>query len=50
MEENKLTVKEVFERIERLFGTEMVSDVKFNEFAIRSLVRDVFEVNDKYFE
>lgn len=50
MEEKKLTVKEVLERIERLFGTEMVSNVKFNEFGIRSLVKDAFELDDKYFE
>ena len=42
MEEKELTLKEVFDCIEKLCGFSMDCDVKFTEYGMKSLINDVY--------
>lgn len=46
----ELTLKEIVERLEKLRGFNMESDEKFYEYEIRSLIHDVYVLDNKYFE
>lgn len=42
--EKELTLKEIFDRIQYMFGYDMEKE-KVTEFGMRSLISDVFETN-----
>lgn len=43
--EKKLTLQEIFDRIQKMFGYDMETE-EVTEFAMRSLVNDVFSMDD----
>ena len=47
--EKKLTLQEIFNRIQDMFGYDMETE-EVTEFAMRSLINDVFAIEEKTYE
>ena len=42
MNETELTLKEIIERLEYMFGVNIKSDEKYSEYAMRSFLNDIY--------